>query len=200
MKNTLEMPRKSKRSKQLQCARDSKRSKHNSETTHHEELEFSTCYFSDYNSESDDNFDPECEVLDEDEAIKKHSTEWVLTLSRDDLMSFCIVLFYILVQLLKMGILDAAKIISIATGKGERTIRGWRATFLVNDGTFPESLTGKYKRNGVLWQNEDINKQATKYVRENNAVKGKPNMTLYTFCQWVNKNLLQNCVLEPGFP
>ena len=79
-------------------------------------------------------------------------------------MSFCIVLFYILVQLLKMGILDVAKMISIATGKGERTIRGWRATFLVNlvnDGTFPESLTDKYKRNGVLWQNEDINKQAT---------------------------------------
>ena len=25
-------------------------------------------------------------------------------------------------------------------------------------------------------------------------------MTLYTFCQWVNENLLQNCVLEPGFP
>ena len=144
------MPQKSKRSKQLQCARDSKRSKYNSETTHHGELEFSTCNFSDYNLESDDNFDPECEVLDEDEAIKKHSTEWVLTLSRDDLMSFCIVLFYILVQLLKMGILDAAKIISIATGKGERTIHGWRATFLVNDGTFPESLTGKYKRNGVL--------------------------------------------------
>ena len=25
-------------------------------------------------------------------------------------------------------------------------------------------------------------------------------MTLYTFCQWVNETLLQNSVLEPGFP
>ena len=39
-----------------------------------------------------------------------------------------------------MGIVDAAKIISIATGKGEHTICGWRATFLVNGGTFPVVL------------------------------------------------------------
>ena len=197
------MPRKGKRSKQLSCARDAKRIKDHSQATLQgdlAELEFSTCSFSDYNSESDENFDPEHEVLDEDEQIKKHATEWVLTLSRDDLMSFCVVLFYILGQLLKMGVVDAAKIISIATGKSERTIRGWRATFLVNDGTFPESLTGKYIRSGVLWQNENLNKQATKYVRENNAVKGKPNMTLYTFCHWVNETLLQNSVLVPGYP
>ena len=25
-------------------------------------------------------------------------------------------------------------------------------------------------------------------------------MTLYTFCHWVNETLLQNCLLEPGFP
>ena len=107
-------------------------------------------------------------------------------------------IFYILVHLLAMGVMDTAKIISIITGKSERTVRGWRATFLVNDGTFPESLIGKYKRNGVLWQNEDLNKQATKYVRGNNSVKGKPNMTLYSFCHSVNDSLLQSCVLEPG--
>ena len=42
----------------------------------------------------------------------------------------------------------------------------------------PESLVGKYKRNGVLWQNEDLNKHATKLVWEKNSVKGKPNMTI----------------------
>ena len=195
------MPKRGKRARQLQCARNAKRSRDDSEReADQEELEFSLCSFSDYNSESDEIFDPEHEVLDEEEAIKKHATEWVLTLSRDDLMSLCIVIFYILVHLLAMGVMDAAKIISIITGKSERTVRGWRATFLVNDGTFPESLIGKYKRNGVLWQNEDLNKQATKYVRENNSVKGKPNMTLYSFCHWVNDSLLQSCVLEPGIP
>ena len=66
--------------------------------------------------------------------LTKKKQEWVLILSRDDLMSFCIVIFYILVHLLAMGVMDAAKIISIITGKSERTVRGWRATFLVNDG------------------------------------------------------------------
>ena len=40
----------------------------------------------------------------------------------------------------------------------------------------------------------------TKYIRENNGVKGKPNITLCTFCKWVNESLLQNNVLDPGFP
>ena len=52
----------------------------------------------------------------------------------------------------------------------------------------------------MLWQNEDLNKQVTKYVRENNGVKGKPNMTLCSFCKWVNEDLFQNTVLDPGFP
>jgi len=177
------MPKRGKWARQLKSARDAKRSRDDSEReADQEELEFSLCSFSDYNSESDEVFDPEHEVLDEEEEIKKHATEWVLTLSWDDLMSFCIVIFYILVHLLAMGVMDAAKIISIITGKSERTVRGWRATFLVNDGTFPESLIGKYKRNGVLWQNEDLNKQATKYARGNNSVKDKPNMTLHSFC------------------
>ena len=120
------MPKRGKRARQFQCARDAKRSRDDSEReADQEELEFSLCSFSDYNSESDEIFDPEHEVLDEEEAIKKHATEWVLTLSRDDLMSLCIVIFYILVHLLAMGVMDAAKIISIITGKSERTVRGW---------------------------------------------------------------------------
>jgi len=45
-----------------------------------------------------------------------------------------------------------------------------------------------------------LNKQATKYIRENNGVKGKPNMTLCSFCRWINETLLQQNVLESGFP
>lgn len=31
-------------------------------------------------------------------------------------------------------------------------------------------------------------------------MKGKPNMTTASLCQWVNNELLSNHVLEPGFP
>ena len=57
-----------------------------------------------------------------------------------------------------------------------------------------------YQRSGVLWTNETLNKQATRYVRENAAKKGKANLTAGSFCQWVNESLLPNETLEPGFP
>ena len=49
-------------------------------------------------------------------------------------MLLSIVLFYVLMQLFKLGVVDAAKTISRLTGKSERTIHGWRATFLVKSG------------------------------------------------------------------
>ena len=52
------------------------------------------------------------------------------------------------------------------------------------------SMVGKYQRDGILWQNEHLNKVTTKYVRENTAVKGRPNLTAGSFCQWANECLL----------
>lgn len=43
-------------------------------------------------------------------------------------------------------------------------------------------------------------KKATEYVRSNNNVKGKPNLTVASFCEWLNNDLLPNVTLEPGFP
>ena len=45
-----------------------------------------------------------------------------------------------------------------------------------------------------------LNKKATEYVRLNASVKGTPNMTAINFCKWVNKSLLPNSTLEPGYP
>ena len=95
---------------------------------------------------------------------------------------------------------DASKLIAELTGKGERTLREWRANFTANNGSFPDTLQGKYQRTGVLWHNEELNKVATRYVRENKAVKGKPNMRLQSFTNWVNQALLPNHGLEPGYP
>ena len=47
---------------------------------------------------------------------------------------------------------------------------------------------------------KDLNEKAKSFVRANAALKGKPNMTTADFCKWVNKNLLPNSTLEPGFP
>ena len=67
-------------------------------------------------------------------------------------------------------------------------------------GEVPHSKQGQYQRTGVLWKNEDLNKKASRYIRENAAVKGKPNLTGGKFCLWVNDELLPNETLEPGFP
>ena len=39
-----------------------------------------------------------------------------------------------------------------------------------------------------------------KYIRLNNDVKGRPNLTVGSFCQWVNNKLLPSMTLEPDFP
>ena len=51
-------------------------------------------------------------------------------------------------------------------GKGERTVQEWQSKFLENKGCFPESLQGVYQRQGVMWQSEELNTKARKYVRE----------------------------------
>ena len=46
--------------------------------------------------------------------------------------------------------------------------------------------------------NEDLNRKATRFIRENTNVKGKAIMTAGMLCQWVNDDLLPNETLEPG--
>ena len=61
-------------------------------------------------------------------------------------------------------------------------------------------MQGQYQRSGVVWKNEELNKKATKYVWNNNDVKGRANLTVSSFCGWINDELLPNESLEPGFP
>ena len=51
-----------------------------------------------------------------------------------------------------------------------------------------------------MWSDESLNRKAAKYIRENASIKGKPNLTVSQFCQWVNDDLLPNETLVPGFP
>ena len=113
--------------------------------------------------------------------IEEYAEDWVSGLDRDDLRSLSILLHYLLVCLLQMGITDASKLIAEVSVKCERTVREWRATFIANRGSFPDTLQGRYQRSGVLWQNEELNNLASRYVRENRIVKGKPNLNLQSF-------------------
>ena len=48
--------------------------------------------------------------------------------------------------------------------KSERTMRRWRSGFIDNDGVLPESQHGRYQRSGLLWQNEELNKNAIERI------------------------------------
>ena len=198
------MPFLSKRKKQLQQARDSKRRKHQEVENQDPEQgggeEEVLESLSDYESENDDDFQPENEVLDDETMIHLYCSEWIDDLHRDDLMSLTIVLHHLLVTTLHFPLTRAAQLIAELIGKSDRTVRDWRATFLANSGSFPETLQGRYQRTGILWQNEELNKKASMFVRANKAVKGRPNMKVACFARWVNEDLLPNHALEPGYP
>lgn len=126
-------------------------------------------------------------------------------------MSFTIPLPNLLVAEVKISLTDASKVITELTRKQERTVvfdsgENRRELFdsggtssLVMEDLLLDSLQGKYQRSRVLWQNEEMNKFATAYIRENIAVKWQPKVNLQSFTTWMNQ-LLPNHSLEPGFP
>ena len=134
------------------------------------------------------------------EYLLNHVQDWTSSLSRDDLMSLVMTLQLALVHESGLTNTDAANVIASLVGRSERTVREWKYIFFKNNGNFPDSKQGKYQRDGILWQNEELNDAASDYVRNNAVVKGRPNMTSISFCHWVNENLLPNSVLEPGYP
>ena len=100
----------------------------------------------------------------------------------------------------KLNNTQAAEMAAQMVNKSDRTVRQWRTNLVENDGILLESKQGRYQRTGVLWYNEELNQTAAEYVRLNASVKGTPNMTAIDFCKWVNKSLLPNSSLEPGYP
>ena len=132
--------------------------------------------------------------------MKDHVEQWTSSLSRDNLQSLAMTLHYALVVMNGTKQTSAANQIADIIGKNERTVREWKHSFFHNDGTFPDSQQGKYQRQGVLLQNEQLNEIASLFVRDNAVVKGKPNLNAISFCRWVNESLLPNSSLDPGYP
>lgn len=153
----------------------------------------------------DDAVDPDFDLdssirSDPDHIIDSFCEDWVAGLDRDDRMSLGLFLYFQLKQLMKIGATEAAELAGMLTGKSDKTIREWRDRFFQNDGTLPEAKQGKYQRSGIVWTDEALNMKAMRFIRENACVKGKPNLTVHKFCEWVNEDLLPNETIEPGFP
>ena len=72
-------------------------------------------------------------------------------------------------------------------------------TIYENEGKIPESRQGQYQGSGVFWHSESLNKKVRRYVQENAFVKSSA-ITTFSFCHWVNEQLLINETLEPGYP
>ena len=147
---------------------------------------------------------PPVDMIEDDacslEVMETFVESWVQALDHEDRKSLAVLLCFVLVKELSFTETNSAALAARVISKNEKTVRRWRTDVVSNGGALSESNQGRYQRTGVLWANEELNKKATEYVRSNAAVKGKPNMTSIEFCKWVNKTLLPNSTLEPGFP
>ena len=61
--------------------------------------------------------------------MANYASEWVQSLSRDDLLSLSILLWHLLVGILSFKLTDAAKTIGRVLGRSDCTVREWRVTF-----------------------------------------------------------------------
>ena len=134
------------------------------------------------------------------EILEDFAEDWLETLDKDEIKSISLFLCYHFMHAFSFTETKATECAASMVKKSDRTVRRWRSALINNDGVLPESEQGRYQRSGVLWQNEELNKKAVEYVRDNVSVKGRPNLTTVTFCKWVNEYFLPNCTLEPGFP
>ena len=92
-------------------------------------------------------------------------------------MSLTLLLHQLLVNRIQISVIEASKQIGESVEKSDRTVMEYRSVFTENNYSFPDTLQGKYQRKGVVWQNEKLNKYASKFVRKKVAVKGRHNMT-----------------------
>lgn len=199
---TIAMPPKSKRMKliesKLEKARESKRLRESvglSPDPHDLQGNSEAASLEDLAAMSDEALDTEDECVDPsfdlDESLKTDSghltetfcEEFVMHLAFEDRVGLGLFLYFQLTTLLDKGETDAAELAGMMVGKSDKTVREWRDHFFENDGEIPGSKQGHYQRSGVVWQNEELNKKATRFIRSNAHVKGKPNLTSGRFCQ-----------------
>ena len=124
-----------------------------------------------YESE-DDTFDDECaqDIFD----------EFILSLQLDQRRMLAVLLAESFRTRQGMDIVDAAREAGSIVGYSDKTVRKLRKEFYENKGELKERKQGKYERL-TIYRDEELNREAAKWVRENAFTKGKPNMTAQSF-------------------
>ena len=84
-------------------------------------------------------------------------------------------------------------------GFSDKTVRKYRNNFFANKGSLTPLKQGKYERHCV-YHDEELNRKSAEWVRAHAFVKGEPNMTAQSFCDWINSDLLVSSHLPPFFP
>ena len=106
---------------------------------------------------SDESFDPDQSMSGDAHAtLESFVEDWTLSLGREDIVSLSLFLSFHLMHMLNFTSTKASEYAAIMIGKGERTVRRWRADFMLN-GSIPDSQQGHYQRSGVLWSCESLN-------------------------------------------
>ena len=151
------------------------------------------------NESVDPTFNLDDSVMLEENLAESFCEDYVLQLDHDQRVGLGIFLSFQLEKYFSTGSTKSAEYAGMMIGRSDKSVRAWKSNFL-ETGVIPDNKQGKYQRSGVLWSSENLNKKAIRYVRNNNNVKGKPNLTVHSFCEWINEDLLPNETLQPGFP
>lgn len=193
---SIRMPAKSKRKCQLEGARAAKLQKLVSQSTHSLVVE-ETPTFNDYESEDDVDYDLKDDQIDEDQAITLHAKEWVQCFHRDDVMSLTLLRHHLFVSRIHVQVSNASKLIGEMVVKSDWTVREWRATFLTNNNSFPDTLQGNYRRRVVHGMDicdidgfdlkEHIEKLNSDQLRAFEKISG------HLYHQWQHKHGLCHC-------
>ena len=144
--------------------------------------------------------EPEPDYASSDEEFSPQDFfDWMVSLRLDQRKMLGVILMENFKTRMKLNAKDAATEAGSVVGFNEKTVCRYRNDFFQNKGHFTIHLQGKYERHCV-YHDEALNHKAAEWVREHAFVKGEPNMTAQSFCDWVNNTLLPSSHLPLHFP
>ena len=153
----------------------------------------------DYAYRSEEECDQGSSSSDEEFNSEEALDDWMLTLRLEQRRMLGVNLVESFKRRQKMSVKDAAKEAGSIVGLSEKTVRKYRNDFFTNKGSLTPLKQGKYERHCV-YHDERLNHKAAEWVRAHAFMKGEPNMTAQSFCDWINSDLLVASHLPTFFP
>ena len=153
----------------------------------------------DFGYRSEEEPDANDTSTDEEFSPQELFDDWMVSLRLDQRKMLSVIAMEHFKSRMHLNVKDAATEAGCIIGFNEKTVRRYRNEFFQNEGHFAVRLQGKYERHCVQ-HDEAFNHKAAEWVREHAFVKGEPNMTAQSFCDWVNNTLLPSSHLQPNFP